>query len=79
MRIAFHSEQLGIRGTEVALYDYALYFEEILKGKAFIISNANADLATLEKFQNRFDVFLYQNFLEVSEYLAENNISYKCN
>ncbi len=76
MRIAFHSEQLGIRGTEVALYDYALYFEKILKGKAFIISNANADLATLKKFKNQFDVFLYQNFSEVSEYLAENNITH---
>jgi hypothetical protein len=24
MKIAFHSNQLGIRGTEVSLYDYAL-------------------------------------------------------
>ena len=28
--VAFHSNQLGIRGTEVALYDYALYNETIL-------------------------------------------------
>lgn len=76
MKIAFHSEQLGIRGTEVAIYDYALYFEEILQGKAFIISNANADLTTLEKFENRFDVFLYQNFSEVSEYLSEKGITH---
>ena len=27
--VAFHSNQLGIRGTEVALYDYARYNEEI--------------------------------------------------
>ena len=30
-KIAFHSNQLGIRGTEVALYDYAHFNETILK------------------------------------------------
>ncbi len=29
MKIAFHSEQLGYRGTEVAMYNYAKYNEEI--------------------------------------------------
>lgn len=76
MKIAFHSEQLGIRGTEVALYDYALYFEEILKGKAYIISSKNTDLTTLEKFENRFDVFLYENFSQVSQYMANNDITH---
>lgn len=76
MKIAFHSEQLGIRGTEVALYDYAHYFEKLLKGKAFIISNKNADLTTLDKFRDRFEVFLYNNFSEVPTYLSENNIAH---
>lgn len=76
MKIAFHSEQLGIRGTEVALYDYAHYFEKLLKGKAFIISNKNADLTTLDKFRDRFEVFLYNNFSEVPTYLSENNITH---
>ena len=29
-KIAFHTNQLSIRGTEVALYQYAKYNEEIL-------------------------------------------------
>ena len=29
-KIAFHTNQLGIRGTEVAVYQYAKYNEEIL-------------------------------------------------
>ena len=37
--IAFHSNQLGIRGTEEALYDYAHFNETILKNKSFIISD----------------------------------------
>jgi hypothetical protein len=60
--IAFHSNQLGIRGTEVALYDYAHYNEEILRNKSYIISSAKADLATLKKFEKRFEVFLYEDF-----------------
>jgi hypothetical protein len=74
--IAFHSNQLGIRGTEVALYDYALYNETILGNKSYIISNAHADLTTLEKFQKRFPVFLYKNFNEVPEFLAQNEITF---
>jgi len=65
MKIAFHSNQLGIRGTEIALYDYALYNEEILGNKSIIISDKNADLSTYEKFKNRFKVFLYKDFSEV--------------
>lgn len=75
-KIAFHSNQLSIRGTEVALYDYAYYFEKILKGKAYIISDKNKDLATLEKFENQFEVFLYESFDEVAGYLEKNEIKH---
>lgn len=75
-RVAFHSNQLSIRGTEVALYDYALHFQTILKGKAYIISDKNKDLSTLEKFQEQFEVFLYDDFSEVSNYLEKNNIKH---
>jgi len=75
MKIAFHSNQLGIRGTEVALYDYALYNEEILGNKSIIISDKNSDLTTLEKFKNRFDVFLYENFeKEVTYHIDKFNV-----
>ena len=74
--IAFHSNQLGIRGTEVALYDYALYNEDILGNKSYIISDMNSDMESLEKFKNRFDVFLYNNFNESIKYCEENNIEY---
>jgi hypothetical protein len=62
MRVAFHSNQLGVRGTEVALYDYALYNEEILGNKSIIISDKNADLAALDKFQSQFTTLLYDDF-----------------
>jgi len=74
--IAFHSNQLGIRGTEVALYDYAHYNEEILHNKSYIISCANADLTALKKFENRFEVFLYNNFEEGFNFVRSKNINY---
>ncbi len=49
--VAFHSNQLGIRGTEVALYDYARYNEEILGNKSYIISCSTADLATSNEIE----------------------------
>lgn len=74
MIVGFHSNQLGIRGTEVALYDYALYNETILGNKSYILSDKNKDLQALEKFTNRFEVFLYDNFNEVEKFVQDKNI-----
>ena len=74
MKIAFHSNQLGIRGTEIALYDYAYYNRELLNNESVIISDANSDLAALDKFTNEFDVFLYKDFSEVHQYIQQQNI-----
>jgi hypothetical protein len=39
MKILFHSNQLALRGTEVALYDYAHYNENFLGNESLIVSN----------------------------------------
>jgi hypothetical protein len=74
MNIGFHSNQLGMRGTEVALYDYAYYNETILGNKSFIISDKNNNLDTLEKFCSRFEVFLYDDFIEVETFAQSKDI-----
>ena len=74
--VAFHSNQLGIRGTEVALYDYAHYNEEILGNKSYIISSAKADLATLKKFEKRFEVFLYNDFGDCHQFVKGKNVDF---
>ena len=64
-RVLFHSNQLSIRGTEVALYDYAHYNETILGNLSYIAAPANSDLQAYEKFINRFGadrVFIYSDF-----------------
>ena len=67
--VAFHSNQLGIRGTEVALYDYAHYNETILGNKSYILSDANSNLETLKKFEKRFEVFLYNKFEDCFDFV----------
>jgi glycosyltransferase involved in cell wall biosynthesis len=73
-KIAFHTDQLGLRGVEVSTYDYAYYNEEILQNKSFIISDKNRDLGAYKKFSDRFEVFLYDNFSEVNKFIEKNNI-----
>ena len=74
--VAFHSNQLGIRGVEVALYDYALYNEMLLKNKSFILADKNKDLQALKKFEDRFEVFLYNKFEECFEFAEQKNLQY---
>ena len=65
MNIVFHSNQLSIRGTETALYDYAHYNETLLGNVSYIMAPANSDMASYEKFLQRFGdrVILYTDFL----------------
>lgn len=74
--VLFHSNQLGIRGTEVALYDYALYNETLLGNKSYILSNSNSDLSALKKFTNKFEVFLYKDFKECNEFALRKNATH---
>ncbi len=74
MKIAFHSNQLGIRGTEVALYDYALGNRDILGNESIIISDANADLTSLDKFKTQFPVYLYNGFSEVEQIIERESV-----
>lgn len=60
MKIAFHSYQLGERGTEVALYKYAKYNQEILNNESIIVSTSSRPTPSLGKFKE-FETILYPN------------------
>lgn len=77
MRVAFHSNQLCERGTEVALYDYAHFNEEILSNSSIILANRknkNNTVSAIEKFRKRFRVYLYDNFSEVDPILLDESV-----
>lgn len=60
-RIAFHSYQLGKRGTEVHLYKIAKYNQEVLGNESIIISTSSRPTPTLEMFEKEFKVILYSD------------------
>jgi len=73
MRILFHSNHLGLLGTEVALFDYADHCQSILGHEAAIVydrTNAHNDPLVVEKFRQHFPVHSYVDYAEV-EPLAE--------
>ncbi len=72
--IAFHSNQLGFRGTEIALYDYAHYNETILGNRSIIISDKNANLEGAQRFRDRFPLYLYNDFSDVEQIVDQENI-----
>ena len=59
MKIAFHSYQLGQRGTEIHMYKYAKYNQQILGNESIIISTSARPTPSLEMFQKDFEVILY--------------------
>ncbi len=78
VKIAFHSESLDIRGTCVALYDYAHYNEILLKNESIILTSKNKkhDKLALDKFINRFEVRGYYNNEEFQKLIEDCSIIY---
>lgn len=58
--IAFDSGHLNLRGTDVALYDYADYAETLLGHRSLILAPSDSDLSALDRFRQRFSVCLYK-------------------
>lgn len=67
IKVLFHSNQLGIRGTETALYEYAHYNETLLGNTSYIAAPVYSDMQTYDKFKSRFEdrVLLYGSLNEL--------------
>ena len=78
IKIGFWSNQLGERGTDVALYDYAYYNQKIFGNKSYIFyekNNTNNNQSVIDKFKKEFEIVVgVNNFDEVDKYLTENDI-----
>jgi hypothetical protein len=57
-KVAFYSQNLCLRGTEIAMYQYAHYNETILGNKSVIFAPAGSNMDAYPKFAARFDVQL---------------------
>ena len=75
--IAFHSNQLSVRGTEVALYDYAHYSETLLGHRSLVVHhrlNPNNHPDALTKFSDRFEVLSYDHVDQLDDLLARHHV-----
>lgn len=70
MNIGFHANQLSLRGTEVALFDYADFNERLLGNHSLIITNKNStlhDVEAIQKFSSRFQCYAYEDPSEIDQ------------
>jgi hypothetical protein len=77
MKIIFHDNSLCIRGTTVALYDYAYYCKYLFGYECSILYNQNHpanDEKAIKKFQKEFEIVnSYNNFQEMQEMISSQN------
>ena len=77
INIGFWSSQLGERGTEIALFDYAYYNETILGNKSFVFYDKNNyanDIIVIEKFNKNLTTIPLNNFNEIDNFILQHDI-----
>lgn len=70
LKVGFHSNAITLRGTEIALFDYALYNQTLLGNESVIFYNPNVpinDLSVIEKFKSNFQLIPYSDFSELNQ------------
>ncbi|MFA5403420.1 MAG: glycosyltransferase family 1 protein [Ignavibacteria bacterium] len=68
----FHDNSLSLRGTTIALYDYAYYNQEILGNESIIVFNGtdrNTSEGVVDKFKKSFNVLSYGDYSDVDKLL----------
>ncbi len=78
-KIAFHDNILSIRGTTVALYDYASYLKKNFGFECIIMYDVNYSMNNedvRQKFLKEFEVFGYREKSEIDKILLDNKIEY---
>lgn len=85
LNIAFFVRHFTERGTEVALYDYAKYNEDILHNKSYIICftqetqhkiNFPSDRSSYNKFNERFEIIEINDMSDMKDVIQKNNLSF---
>lgn len=77
-RIAFHTNEIGVRGSEWATYKYAHYNEKILENESIYIAGPTTSQferpESHKAFSERFKVYRYDNWADVDDILSFENI-----
>ena len=76
-KIGFHAGTMSLRGTHIALFDYAFCNQEILGNRSVIFYDGQSkdhQLSVIEKFKEHFELIPYQNFNELNKISEANAI-----
>lgn len=74
--VLFFDPNLNERGTSVSVYDYAHYNEIILGNKSIIASYSNSEKKSYQKFKDRFDVYLVDQFQDITPIIDNTKSEY---
>jgi hypothetical protein len=76
MKVAFHSNQLGLRGTEIALYDYAFYNQHLLGNESIIYCRRSGEVhpAVHRKFAAQFECVFYDEFRDLESISSRRDV-----
>lgn len=70
MKVSFYTPHLCLRGTTVAIYDYALFNQQILANESVILydeQDKRNDPSTIEKFSNSFKLIPLKGQTDIQE------------
>ena len=84
MNVGFFVRHFTERGTEVAIYDYARYNEELLNNKSFIIcyteeqsyTGAFASRVSYDKFASRFTIIEIESIESMKDVIDVYNLKF---
>ena len=76
MKIGFHTNSLSLRGTEIALYDYANHNQELLGNQSVVFYRRNNPLvqSVHDKFSNQFKLCPYEGQQELNRLIEQEKI-----
>lgn len=77
--IAFHSNQLSVRGTETALFDYATFNQRLLGNESIILypkKSVTNNAEAVRKFESKFLTIPYNDFSEVDHLIRSHHAEF---
>jgi hypothetical protein len=76
MKIGFHTNSLSLRGTEIALYDYAHHNQELLGNQSVVFYRKKNPLvqSVHDKFAKRFKLCPYEGQQELNRLIEQEKI-----
>ena len=76
MKVGFHTNSLSLRGTEIALYDYANHNQELLGNQSIVLYRKNNSIvqSVHEKFSKKFKLCPYDGQKELNRLIEQEKI-----